>query len=226
VTAERPHQPAAPETPADPDRELVARVRGGDVAGFEALMRRHNRRLFRVALAILGDADEAEDVMQETYLRAFAALAQFAGAARFATWLVRIAVHEALARRRRRQPHAHDDADAVLDDALGPADAAGAAELGALIEAAVARLPAPFRVVFVLRAVEQLSVQETAACLGIDEATVKTRAFRARALLRGLLARHATDVAPRLFDLHLARCDRVVAHVLPRVSNPPPPCAP
>lgn len=204
---------------ADPDLEVVQRIRTGEPQLFELLMRRHNRRLFRVALSIVADADEAEDVMQDTYLRAFSSLAQFAGQARFATWLVRIAIHEALARRRRRGLPSDDGAERVLDDALGPAETAGAAEVGALIEGAIRRLPDPFRVVFVLRAVEQLSVQETAECLGIDEATVKTRAFRARALLRGLLASTATEVAPHLFDFPLTRCDRVVAFVLGQLPS-------
>ena len=213
MTADRPPLPDV-----DPDGETVARIRRGEHQLFEVLMRRHNRRLFRVALAILGDADDAEDVMQETYVRAFGALAQFAGQARFATWLVRIAVHEALARKRRRMLPT-DATEQVLDDALGPLEAVSTAEVQALIEAAVQRLPAAFRVVFVLRNVEQLSVQDTAAALGIDEATVKTRAFRARALLRGLLAGTAAEVAPHLFDFPLTRCDRVVARVLARLPH-------
>jgi RNA polymerase sigma-70 factor (ECF subfamily) len=214
VTADLPLHPTT-----DPDLEVVQRIRAGEPQLFELLMRRHNRRLFRVALSIVGNADEAEDVMQDAYMRAFSSLAQFAGQSLFSTWLVRIAIHEALARRRRRGLPVDADAEAVLDDALGPPEIAGASEVGALIEGAIQRLPDPFRVVFVLRAVEQMSVHETAECLGIDGATVKTRTFRARALLRGLLASTATEVAPHLFDFPLTRCDSLVARVLTRLPS-------
>ncbi len=211
-------EPAA--TPAvDPDLEIVERVRRGDHALFELLLRRHNRRVFRVARAIVGDDAEAEDVMQDAYVRAFAALADFGGRARFATWLTRIAVHEALARRRRRRADDPDAVEGLMDAGRGPAEAASSAEVERLLESAIGRLAEPFRLVFVLRAVEQLPVADVAECLQLDEGTVKTRYFRARSTLKGLLARHADALAPHLFDFQLQRCDRVVANVLRRLSQ-------
>jgi RNA polymerase sigma-70 factor (ECF subfamily) len=208
-----------PETPAvDPDLEIVERVRAGERELYELLLRRHNRRVFRVVLAIVGDATEAEDVMQDAYVRAFAALDGFEGRARFATWLTRIAVHEALARRRKRRAHDCDAVETLMDDAHAPDRIASGAETARLLEHAIGRLAEPFRLVFVLRAVEQLPVAEVAECLQLDEATVRTRFFRARATLQGLLARHAEALAPGLYDFQLQRCDRVVAAVLRRIA--------
>jgi RNA polymerase sigma-70 factor, ECF subfamily len=203
----------------DPDAEIVERVRRGERELFELLLRRHNRRIFRVAHAVLGDAAEAEDVMQDAYVRAFAALGDFGGRARFSTWLTRIAVHEALARRRRRRAHDPDAVETLMDGARGPDEAASSAEVRRLLEGAIARLGEPFRLVFVLRAVEQLPVADVAECLQLDEATVKTRYFRARATLKGLLAQHAEALAPHLYDFGLQHCDRVVASVLRRISQ-------
>ncbi len=203
----------------DPDLGVVQRIRQGEPHLFELLMRRHNQRLFRVARAFVGDAAEAEDVMQEAYVRAFAALPDFAGRARFVTWLVRITIHEAMARRRRRREGAADEVEQLMDGARGPDEAASSAEVRRLLEGAIARLDEPFRVVFVLRAIEQMPVAEVAECLQLDESTVKTRYFRARATLKGLLAQHAEALAPHLYDFHLQRCDRVVAGVLQRLPQ-------
>jgi RNA polymerase sigma-70 factor (ECF subfamily) len=202
---------------ADPDLEVVERVRRGEHELFELLVRRHNPRVFRIARAIVGDGAEAEDVMQEAYVRAFAALAGFGGRARFSTWLARIVVHEALARRRRRTPHHPDEVNRVVDHANGPEEAASSAEVRRLLEHAIARLEEPFRLVFVLRAVEQMPAADVADCLQIEEATVNTRYFRARSTLKGLLAQHAEALAPHLFHFQLQRCDRVVANVLRRI---------
>lgn len=203
----------------DPDLDVVQRIQQGELHLFELLMRRHNQRIFRVARAFVGDAEEAEDVMQEAYVRAFAALADFAGRARFLTWLVRITIHEAMARRRRRRGGAAGEVEQLMDGARGPDEAASSAEVRRLLEGAIARLDEPFRVVFVLRAIEQMPVAEVADCLQLDESTVKTRYFRARATLKGLLAQHAEALAPHLYSFHLQRCDRVVAGVLQRLQQ-------
>ena len=203
----------------DPDADVVRRIRDGEPHLFELLMRRHNQRLYRVARAFVRDAAEAEDVMQDAYVRAYAALADFAGRARFSTWLVRITVHEAMARRRRRRDGALDDMEQLMDVARGPDEAASSAEVRRLLENAIARLDEPFRVVFVLRAIEQLPVADVAECLQLDESTVKTRYFRARATLKGLLAQHAEALAPYLYDFQLQRCDRVVSNVLQRLPQ-------
>ena len=203
----------------DPDLEVVQRILDGEPHLFELLMRRHNQRVYRVARAFVRDAAEAEDVMQEAYVRAYQALADFAGRARFSTWLVRITVHEAMARRRRRRDGVPDAVEQLMDGAHGPDEAAISAEVRRLLENAIARLDEPFRVVFVLRAIEQLPVADVAECLQLDESTVKTRYFRARATLQGLLAQHADALAPHLYDFQLQRCDRVVRNVLQRLPQ-------
>jgi RNA polymerase sigma-70 factor (ECF subfamily) len=211
------------------DEEVVRRVRAGETALFEVIMRRYNRRLYRAARAIVGP-DEAEDVMQETYVRAYAHLDQFAGHARFATWLTRIAVHEALGRARRAGRFT-DDADGTIEDALNaspgssPERRTATRQLVGFLETAIEALPTPYRAVFVLRAVEELSTSETAACLSIPEETVKTRLYRARRLLQAALARQVDGAVREAFDFGLARCDRVVARVLARLIalEPKPP---
>ncbi len=204
------------------DEEVVARVLAGAVDDFECIMRRYNQRLYRTARSILRDDREAEDVVQETYVRAYAQLHQFEGRAAFSTWLTRIAVHEAIgrARRRGRFPLLGDtDPDEVHMPSLWPAsrveEAAAARELGAALEASIDALPDAFRTVFVLRDVEELSTAETAALLDLREVTVKTRLHRARALLRKGLAAGIRDAYP----FGNARCDRIVAAVLERIQS-------
>ncbi len=208
------------------DEELVARVLAGDVDLFEVLMRRNNRRLYRAARGVLGGADEDEvlDVVQDAYVRAFAHLGDFAGRARFSTWLTRIAVYEALARRRRRAASdrltgsEEDDAmERPGEPTADPERRAAGAELRRTIEAAVDALPEGFRAVFMLRAVEELSVAETAECLGIPEDTVKTRLHRARSMLQGALIAQVDAAAPTAFDFDGVRCDRIVSSVLGRL---------
>jgi RNA polymerase sigma-70 factor (ECF subfamily) len=206
-------------TPAPTDDDVLARVRAGDVASFEIVMRRYNQRLYRAARAIVGDDREAEDVVQETYVRAFARLDQFEGRAAFATWLTRIAVHEALARIRQRgrfDPLAADDVAAHQGGAgRDVEDQAAAREIGRALERAVDALPDAYRAVFVLRDVEELSTAETAALLELRAETVKTRLHRARALLRAALRDGIRDT----YAFGNARCDRIVAAVLHRLGH-------
>lgn len=174
------------------DEEVVGRVRAGEVELYEIIMRRHNQRLYRVARSIVGDDNEAEDVMQDAYVRAYEHLDQFAGKAKFATWLTRIAVHEALrrARQRSRLQQASpgewegQNMDTLQGTSPDPEQQAQGRELETLLEAAIEKLPVTYRTVFVLRKIEGLSTAETAECLGVQEETVKTRLFRSRALLR------------------------------------------
>jgi RNA polymerase sigma-70 factor (ECF subfamily) len=204
------------------DDEVVRRVLAGETARFETLMRRYNARLYRVARSIVRDDGEAEDVTQEAYVRAYQHLAQWEGRASFATWLTRIAVHEALSRvkkttRLRLVPEADE---AASEGAVGsdPEGEAFRGEVRALLDSAIDALPADFRTVFVLRDVEELSQAETAECLGIRVETVKTRLHRARALLaKKLLALVGADPKDA-FAFHLSRCDRVVAAVLARIT--------
>jgi RNA polymerase sigma-70 factor (ECF subfamily) len=203
------------------DEEIVERILGGETALFELLMRRYNQRLYRVTRAILRDAEEAEDVTQDAYVRAFEHLDQFAGRARFSTWLTRIAVHEASARlhRKGRQIDLEESMPTFASPAAGPEQRAADHELGQAIELALDALPEVYRAVFMLRVVEGLSTAETAACLGINEETVKTRLHRARALLRNHITARMGAVVRETFQFAGARCDRTVAAVLARVTG-------
>lgn len=209
------------------DEAIVARVLDGDTASFELLMRRHNARVFRTARAVLKDADEAEDAMQEAYVSAFTHLAEFGGRARFSTWLVRIVLHEALGRLRRakRTTSLDDDLEEKpLATTRPPDDAASDLELRALLDEAIDALPLGFRTVFVMRAVEGMTAVDTADALEIPEETVRTRLHRARGMLRERLAQKLESAAPNAYAFHLSRCDRVVAAVLARIrpENPLP----
>lgn len=213
--------------PRDDDLAIARRIAAGDRAAFIELMRRHNRRLYRLARATLRDDTEAEDALQEAYLAAYRSIAQFRGDANLATWLSRMVLNECLGRLRksaRRQnvipivAYEDDMATTTPDVREVPEQAFARAEMRALIERKLDALPEDFRTVFVLRAVEELSVEETAACLGIPEATVRSRHFRARSLLRESLAREI-DIAERdLFDFGGAHCDRIVAAVSARLD--------
>ncbi len=216
---------SAPATPI-PDEDLVARVVAGETQLFAELMRRYNQRLYRVARAILRDEGETEDVMQQAYLQAYAHLPQFANRARFSTWLTRIAINEALGRRRARRA---DRSDSELDeetmpgpaDARDPEDLAYGAELRHLLEASIDTLPDAYRLVFVCREVEGLSTAETAASLEIGEEAVKTRLHRARALLRSELYARAGSASVEAFTFLGPRCEAMVQRVLAQLPGPP-----
>jgi RNA polymerase sigma factor (sigma-70 family) len=215
---------------ADDEQAIVRRIAAGDQAAFELLMRRHNRRLYRLARATLRNDAEAEDALQEAYLSAYRSIGQLRGESVLFTWLSRLVLNECKGRQRRyaRRQNvipmvnfgAYEDADAMaVSDADPPEREVARAEMRALLERKLDELPDAFRTVFVLRSVEEMSVEETAQCLGIPEATVRSRHFRARSLLRESLA-HEIDLAERdLFEFGGARCDRVVAVVLSLVSR-------
>jgi RNA polymerase sigma-70 factor (ECF subfamily) len=206
------------------DEELVDRVRAGDTASFEVLMRRHNQRVYRVARAVLRGNRDAEDVMQQAYVNAFKTIGQFEGRATFSTWLTRIVLHEALRRRRRER------ADAVTLDSEpqrierlpsttpDPEHQAYTGELRALLERAIDSLPEAYRLVFMLREVEGLSTSETAASLELGNEAVKTRLHRARAMLRRELMQRAGGATAQAFQFHLSRCDVVVRGALSRIA--------
>lgn len=207
------------------DADIVRLVASGDERAFALLMRRHNRMLYRTARSILKDDAEAEDALQDAYLLAFRAMKNFRGDARLSTWLTRIVVNEALARARRTSRRGEvilldGGAEADMQEATGgqPEQAAQRAEARRLLERNIDRLPAAFRSVFVLRALEEMSVEETAACLDIPEATVRTRFFRARGLLRAAMARELDGAYEDAFSFDGARCDRIVAGVLERMQ--------
>jgi RNA polymerase sigma-70 factor, ECF subfamily len=209
------------------DEELVARVLTGESALYEILMRRYNQRLYRVARSILRNDVDAEDVMQEAYVRAYEHLNQFAGEAKFSTWLTKIAVYEALGRLRRRGQT--ENLDSVLDsdrhvmgrmtsDARDPERQAYDHELRIVLEGAIDSLPEPYRLVFMLCSVEGMSVAETAGCLDIGVDAVETRLHRARSLLRKGLQQRAGLVTAQASSLLLSRCDRVVEGVFRRIT--------
>jgi RNA polymerase sigma-70 factor, ECF subfamily len=208
------------------DEEVVARVLSGETALFEILMRRYNQRVYRVSRAILRDDGEAEDVMQDAYVRAYEHLGQFAGRAAFSTWLTRIAIHEALARKRRRGRMEELDALPANGDSMSilkssaPTPEAGTAQSEArqLLEEAIEHLPENYRTVVVLREVEEMSVAETAQSLGVTDAVVKTRLHRAHAMLRKELYARAKGRTADLYQFHAVRCDRVVKAVFERIN--------
>jgi RNA polymerase sigma-70 factor (ECF subfamily) len=216
--------------PVLPDGDIVRRVRAGDSALFEVLMRRHNQRVYRVARAVLKDEADVEDVMQQAYINAFTHLGQFEERSQFSTWLTRIVLHEAFSRRRSAQrseargaaePHLDDDRGDFMDSlespAANPERQAYAQELTRVLEAAVDTLPETYRVVFMLRDIEGLSTNETGEGLGLGPEAVKTRLHRARAMIRRAVTAQIGEVAPGTFQFHAPRCDRVVAAVLQRI---------
>jgi RNA polymerase sigma-70 factor, ECF subfamily len=212
------------------DEEVVRRVLEGETALFELIMRRYNQRLYRVARAILRDEAEAEDVMQDAYVRAYEHLGQFAGRSKFATWLTRIAIHESLARAQRRKRTDQLGADRnreagierevdVAASALNPEEQLSVSELGWALEDAILSIPEQYRLVLMMRDVEQLSTTETAAALDLTEENVKVRLHRARAMVRKNLFVRAGSEAPRAFGFMGERCDRVVARVMEKICT-------
>jgi RNA polymerase sigma-70 factor, ECF subfamily len=212
-----------------PDDRLVDLVRQEkNLTAFEALMRRHNRRLFRVTRGILRDVDAAEDAVQETYLRAFTRLDGYRPEGKFGAWLTRVALNEALMIRRRTRgdtvslEEAGAEALAVEDhgpETPGAEQYVEAAHARALLEHAIDALPENFRMVFVLRVVQGLDVRETAESLDINPTTVRTRLFRAQRQLRADLAQRLRGESADIFDFGAERCDRVVERVLARLPG-------
>lgn len=222
-----------PDAAALADAGLITRVRAGDPAGFEMIMRRHNQRLYRLARGILRDGSEAEDVVQEAYVRSYEKLDDFVGPNGFGAWLGKIVVNEALGRLRKRgRVISFDDHVKGFDGSADchrietmicpqpdPETLAASGELRRLIENAIDTLPDDFRAVFLLRAVEGLTVFETAQYLSILPATVKTRFHRARRLLQGALGPQLDALMPSTFAFAGQRCDRIVASVLGRLDH-------
>jgi len=209
------------------DEEVVARVLAGETALFELLMRRYNQRVYRAARASLRDDAEAEDVMQDAYVRAYQNLGQFAGRAKFSTWLVRIAVNECLARiqRRSRFQSIEEEAEGVgkmsvlVSRTPDPERNAVNAQAGSLLEDAIMGLPESYRAVLMMRDIEEMSTAETAECLNISEENVKTRLHRAHAMVRKDLFSRVGAARASAFTFGRERCDRLVARVLERIVS-------
>lgn len=212
------------------DEQVIERVRGGDTASYEIIMRRYNQRLYRVARAILRDDGEAEDVIQDTYVRAYQNLHQFAGFALFSTWLTRIAVHEALRRVRLRNRSQQLDefeqdeegAMKAVETSPDPEQRASNAELGRLLEGVVLELPDAYRTVVMLRDIEQMSTAETAEALDLSEQNVKVRLHRGHAMLRNSLTARLGEAHKAAFRFMGSRCDQVVRCVFLRLNEPGP----
>jgi RNA polymerase sigma-70 factor (ECF subfamily) len=231
---------STPAPQSDDDLSLASRIARRDQGAFETLMRRYNSRLFRIARAIVKDDAAAEDALQEAYLEAYRHIGGFQGSASIGTWLTRITINQALMRLRQQKRDrivipfgegGRDDADG--GDGTGTSDppsqwpdahsepppqSTWRAEIRALLERRLDELPVAFRTVFIMREVEGLTVEETADCLDVPPATVRTRLFRARALLREALARDIDSAAVEIFGFAGDRCDRIVAAVLDRAA--------
>ncbi len=210
------------------DEEVVERVRAGETSLYELLLRRYNQRLYRIVRVILRDDSEAEDVMQEAYVRAFSNLRQFEGRSKFSTWLTRIAIHEALARLRKRKRLESLEPASLERPGLAPVGVvripdpeqeASNHELKLVLESAIESLPETYRSIFVLRCVEGLSGEEAAQCLEITEDAAKIRLHRARLLLRKQLQRKLGAAYAEAYSFGFQRCDRVVAAVMQRIQN-------
>ncbi len=217
------------------DDELLELARAGEAGVFRTIMQQHNRRLYRVARGVLGDDSEAEDVVQETYLRAFRNLAGFRGESSLATWLTRIAINEALGGKRTRRPTTDLSKLDLVDEQgearvlMFPGVRAGAdpeadasrAQIRRLLERGIDELPENFRIVFVMRDIEQMTVEETASQLDILPETVKTRLHRARRLLRDALQEKLGSALQESYAFDGARCERMTEEVLRRMGIVP-----
>lgn len=215
--------PASPAL-SDDDASLARRIAGGERPAFEQLMRRYNRRLYRLARASLSDDAEAQDALQDAYLCAYRSIGQFRGEAALSTWLSRLVLNACAARRRRSTRRdniipivsSERDMDAVAevpDSGEQPDHLVARSQIRGVLERKVGELPEIFRIVFVLRSVEELSVEEIAAMLSVSEETVRSRHFRARGLLREALAREIDLAEGDIFEFGGACCDRMVARV-------------
>jgi RNA polymerase sigma factor (sigma-70 family) len=208
---------------------IARRVASGDRVAFEFLMRRHNRRLFRLARASLRNDAEAKDALQDAYLSAYHSLGQFRGDATLSTWLSRLVLNECNSRRRRSSRresivsivsanHHMAEYSKVSEPGQSPHDLAARAQLRGVLEQNVEALPESFRVVFVLRTIEEMSVEEVAAALEISPETVRSRHFRAKGLLRESLAREIDMAQSDVFEFGGRHCDAIVAYVLERLT--------
>jgi RNA polymerase sigma-70 factor (ECF subfamily) len=206
---------------SDSDDQVIGRVLSGDREAYGILMSRHNQRLYRVARALMGDAAEAEDVVQESWVRAFQQLIHLTERSHFRAWVTRVAVNEALGRRRQRlrRELLSDSEVEMMSDDDDPEAHTARRELRPVLEAAVSALPDLLRAVFMLREVEGMPVAEVAELLGVQEATVKTRAFRAREILRGRLSDWSDAAIPELFSFAGDRCARITRRVLERLDS-------
>lgn len=200
-----------------PDAVVIKKILAGEKELFELIIRRYNQRLFRIGMSLLNNDVETEDTMQTAYINAYEHLGQFENRASFGTWLTRIMLNECLAQKKKKQ-HFCTDADAQFKNHTSmetPDYILSNKELSAVLEASVARLPEKYRLVFVLREIEEMSVKETSETLGIEQSNVKVRLNRAKTMLRDSLNGYMKD---HVYNFHLIRCDRIVASVMTRLQ--------
>jgi RNA polymerase sigma-70 factor (ECF subfamily) len=214
------------------EQVLLTLARHGEASAFREIMQRNSRRLYRVVRSVLRNEVEAEDVIQETYLKAFANLSEFRGDAQFSTWLTRVALNEALGRRRKERHmvdvESMDEAVRQGDNlvplfanelASSPEQDVARHDIRRILEHAIDNLPDEFRTVFVMRLIEEMSVEETASSLGLKPETVKTRLFRARGLLRNALEAQLGAGLTGAFPFAGQRCLRIAQAVLNRLQG-------
>ncbi|MBS1687621.1 MAG: RNA polymerase sigma factor [Bacteroidetes bacterium] len=195
-----------------PDTELIKRILAGEKRLFEQIIRRYNQRLFRIGMAVLNDDMEAEDAMQTAYINAYEHLKNFENRSSFETWLIRIMLNECLAQKRKKQRFGTEAEGAAenIKTMTSPDKILMNKELSGVLEQAIAQLPEKYRMVFVLREIEQMSVKATGEALSIEEPNVKVRLNRAKTMLRESLNGYIAD---NVYSFHLSRCDRIVANV-------------
>ncbi len=200
------------------DDEIIKLVLAGDKRHFEVIIRRYNQRLFRVGMSVLGDDDGTEDAMQATYINAYEHLSQFGHRAAFGTWLMRIMLNECYRVRRNRRrsssPVMEDNENII--QMKTPENVMVSKELRQVLENAIGRLPEKYRLVFVLREMEDLSIRETAEVVGIEESNVKVRLNRAKSMLRDSLGAYMKDT---VYSFHLSKCDRMAEKVMSRLGD-------
>lgn len=195
------------------DEVLIRRILTGEKKLFELIIRRYNQRLFRIGMSILNNDPEAEDAMQNTYINAYEHLDKFEKRSSFGTWLTRIMLNECLAQRKKKQRFSVEKDKLFQNDIsmTTPAHILANKELSTVLENAVALLPEKYRLIFMLREIEEMSVKETSEMLNIKEANVKVRLNRAKTMLRDNLNGYIKN---HVYSFHLSRCDRMVDKVL------------
>lgn len=203
-----------------PDEEIIERVLYGEKHLYEGIMRKYNQRLYRIGMSIINDSTEVEDIMQTTYLKAFEHLGDFRYQAGFLTWLTRILINESLRfkQKKERMLKLDDTAYSKVISSDSPLQNIMNKELKDILESALAQLPEKYRIVFVMREVENMSIAETMKCLDLSESNVKVRLNRAKEMLRASLSGYYKT--EELYDFHLTRCDRVVQKVLSVLMKP------
>ena len=233
VTATEKQRKSISEAAFPTDTELVRRALERDGGAFRAIMQRYNRRLYRIARSVLRNDSDAEDALQEAYMRAFANLSQFRGDSTLSTWLSRIVLNEALGRLRRRKPTVElsvmeDGTERqaqiipfpLLTPQMDPERSMAQREIHVILERAIDQLPLSFRTVLVARLIQELTVDETAELLRLRPETVKTRLHRARGLLRAELEKSIGAAITDAFPFDGWRCERITATVLRRLALP------